>query len=445
VEVARSKDDEALRAIEEAMALWSKQEERAEKIASARYLSVGLLLRMFDPKDSLVEASQVRAFFAEEGDKCREAMALVAVATIAYARGGLDEAVDSLALAKELFEAASDPRGQCLALSTLAEMYRGYQRYQEAREVSLLYKAQAQEAGFKDEEIKALIALSGLHRQMEDLKAGGRAAREGLRLARHGGQQEQQVQTLLQCIQSSLTAVSYGASRPSRNLIEETTRLSKDAVRLTSSQDKLPAAGWKRQQHGVALYWHASALALSSRAEALAVIDQIELVCDATGDEELRAYAQLLSAQIHMDTDKAKAAALLQPVIASFKRLKDATGTKFAEEVFQKATFVAPSPRAVAEPGGELQPIAAAPAPPSKLSESSVKALVLEVARGAVTSEGDVGQDDALMDMGMDSLTSVQFRTDLQEKFGVADLPASLIFEYPSVSALTQMILDKLS
>ena len=31
---------------------WSQREERGESAAAARYLSIGILLRMFDPKDA---------------------------------------------------------------------------------------------------------------------------------------------------------------------------------------------------------------------------------------------------------------------------------------------------------------------------------------------------------------------------------------------------------
>ncbi|OLP76639.1 hypothetical protein AK812_SmicGene43399 [Symbiodinium microadriaticum] len=350
VEVARGNDDEALRAIERSLSLWSKREERGEMTMAARYLSVGILLRMFDPKDALREASQVRAFFEDEGDKYRAGMALVAVATIAYARGGYDEGVDSLEVAKDLFVAAKDPRGEALALSTLSELYRSQQRYQEALDVTLRYKALAQDSGFKEDEIKALLVLAGLFRQQEDFKAAARAAREGLRLARHAGLQEQQVQLLLQCVQCSLTAASYGKARVSRNMMES----------------GLPAGGWKRTQYGVALYWHANALALSSREEALKVISKIDAVCDATGDLELQAYATLLSAQIQLDTDKATAASLLLPVIQSFKKLRDETGQKFAEEVYHKATYIpvaAPRP-AVADVTGAEEQLQVAPAAP---------------------------------------------------------------------------------
>lgn len=441
VEVARGNDDEALRAIERSLSLWSKREERGEMTMAARYLSVGILLRMFDPKDALREASQVRAFFEDEGDKYRAGMALVAVATIAYARGGYDEGVDSLEVAKDLFVAAKDPRGEALALSTLSELYRSQQRYQEALDVTLRYKALAQDSGFKEDEIKALLVLAGLFRQQEDFKAAARAAREGLRLARHAGLQEQQVQLLLQCVQCSLTAASYGKARVSRNMMEETTRLAKDAVKLTS-ESGLPAGGWKRTQYGVALYWHANALALSSREEALKVISKIDAVCDATGDLELQAYATLLSAQIQLDTDKATAASLLLPVIQSFKKLRDETGQKFAEEVYHKATYIpvaAPRP-ALADVTGAEEQLQVAPAAP-KLSPDLIRNQILELARDTVLSEDAIALDQPLMDLGMDSLTSVSFRNELQSKFKV-ELPVSLIFDSPSVNALTATVME---
>ncbi|CAJ1401725.1 unnamed protein product [Effrenium voratum] len=73
-------EDEALKVLEQAIGLWSKLPEKAEAIACARYLSVGVLLRNFDPKESLREASEARRFFAEEGDAFREGLALLAAA-----------------------------------------------------------------------------------------------------------------------------------------------------------------------------------------------------------------------------------------------------------------------------------------------------------------------------------------------------------------------------
>ncbi len=47
-----------------------------------------------------------------------------------------------------------------------------------------------------------------------------------------------------------------------------------------------------------------------------------------------------------------------------------------------------------------------------------------------------VQPDQPLMEAGLDSLGAVELRTSLSAKFGV-DLPATLVFDYPSVAALT--------
>lgn len=70
-----------------------------------------------------------------------------------------------------------------------------------------------------------------------------------------------------------------------------------------------------------------------------------------------------------------------------------------------------------------------------------MRKLILELATEAVASEAPLQDDSVLMDLGMDSLTSVAFRNDLQSKFGM-ELPASLIFEYPSVGELTRLVMS---
>ena len=47
-----------------------------------------------------------------------------------------------------------------------------------------------------------------------------------------------------------------------------------------------------------------------------------------------------------------------------------------------------------------------------------------------------VQPDQPLMEAGLDSLGAVELRTSLGAKFGV-ELPATLVFDYPSIAALT--------
>lgn len=433
--LASENDDETLKALEGVIALCQRLPEKAELIASARYLSVSLLLRMFDPMDSLREASQARAFFAEEKDLYREALTLVAIASVCFSRKDLSEAKESLALARELFRDASDPRGEVLALSTLAEMHQAENEIPEALEVLQRARAVAQEAGWKEEEVRLLVEIANLQRA-ENVKLSARTAREGLRIAKHAKMLEGQVQLLMQCVQCNLILASSSCSR---NLWEETRRLADDAVMLTSGI----SAGWRRRLHGLALYWQAHSVALKDPSEALQSLEALVKICRDTQNLGLEAHVQLLEAQIQLPNDKGKAVELLRPAMATFKKLGDLNGSQMAEEVLQRATAV-PVARPV-EPTSTSDVAALTGMPEQvvskKLERHSVRSLIMDLAKDAVASEDQLFDDSVLMDMGMDSLTSVAFRNDLSNRFQL-DLPASLIFEYPSVGELTKLVVS---
>lgn len=447
VEAAMERDDETLQALEKAMALWNQLPERSEAIACARYLSISVLLRMFDPKDSLKEASQVRAFFSEEKDAQREALSLVAVASVSFARNDVEDAKESLELARELFREVSDHRGELLALTTLAEMSRSMGEISEASEIMQRCRGMAKETGWREEEVRILVDLANVLRSEENVKSSARLAREGLRMAKQMGDLENQVQLLMQCVQCNLVLASEKGA--SRNLLEETLRLAGDAVRMTTTgaAGAAGAAGWRRRLKGLALYWQAHSVALRDTSEALKHLEELVDFCRSTENVGLEAHAKLLEAQIYLSSDKAKALEILRPAAETLKKLGDVGGIQMAEQVLQRAKPPAqparPALEAPAADGGEV--VAALPAvaaaTSSKLDQHSVRKLILELATEAVASEAPLQDDSVLMDLGMDSLTSVAFRNDLSSKFGM-ELPASLIFEYPSVGDLTRLVMS---
>lgn len=440
IEAANDQDDATLQALETAIALYQRLPETSEAIASARYLSISVLLRMFDPKESLKEASQVRAFFAEEKDAHREALTLVAVASISFTRNDLEDAKESLELARELFSGVADVRGELLALTTLAEMHRSNGEISEASQMMQRCRAMAKEAGWKDEEVRILVDLSNLQRTNEttSVKSSARLAREGLRMAKQIGNLEGQAELLMQCVQCNLLLASE--KLPSRNLLEETQRLAADAVRLTTD-----GVGWRRRLKGLALYWQAHSIALKDTTEALKHLEVLVDFCRSKENVGLEAHTRLLEAQIYLSRDKAKALEILRPAAETLKKLGDVNGMEMAEQVLQRASPPKParptsdSPPALMDLERE-SPVVSTPAR-SKLDMTSIRKLILDLAADAVASEEPLHDDTVLMDSGMDSLTSVAFRNDLQSKLNM-DLPASLIFEYPSVGELTRLVMS---
>jgi hypothetical protein len=62
----------------------------------------------------------------------------------------------------------------------------------------------------------------------------------------------------------------------------------------------------------------------------------------------------------------------------------------------------------------------------------TISSTVLEVVQEVLVGES-VGEDTPLMDAGIDSLSAIAFRTTLNKCMGVASIPATILFDYPSI------------
>merc|ERR1711912_91909 len=75
------------------------------------------------------------------------------------------------------------------------------------------------------------------------------------------------------------------------------------------------------------------------------------------------------------------------------------------------------------------------------LDPKAVAEKVMEAARSVIGLEDDsVHMDSPLMETGMDSLSSVQFRNVLMRAFDGMTMPASLMFDYPTVLQITDHV-----
>ena len=72
-------------------------------------------------------------------------------------------------------------------------------------------------------------------------------------------------------------------------------------------------------------------------------------------------------------------------------------------------------------------------------------AIILAVGALAASVVGrEISTEEPLMEAGLDSLGTVEFNNALQQRFGI-DLPATLIFDYPSISMIGEHLCDALA
>merc|ERR1711994_950799 len=142
----------------------------------------------------------------------------------------------------------------------------------------------------------------------------------------------------------------------------------------------------------------------------------------------------MLNAQMHWASKQED----LCPPIAKraeeiFERLGDKRGAKLAKEMTKL------SAEGVVE-GGDSTGAAAVYNGPT---EDMLLAQVNEVALSLIGNES-IMADTPLMDAGLDSLASVEFQNTLQKEFRGAELPSTLVFDYPTPKSIAEFIYNGL-
>ena len=75
-------------------------------------------------------------------------------------------------------------------------------------------------------------------------------------------------------------------------------------------------------------------------------------------------------------------------------------------------------------------------------STPNLEGRILEIVRKMLGS--GVSKEQPLMEAGLDSLGAVELRTSLQAEFSV-ELPATLVFDFPSVAAISKFVASQQS
>mmetsp|Transcript_18052 Transcript_18052/g.36385 ORF Transcript_18052/g.36385 Transcript_18052/m.36385 type:complete len:82 (-) Transcript_18052:184-429(-) len=73
-----------------------------------------------------------------------------------------------------------------------------------------------------------------------------------------------------------------------------------------------------------------------------------------------------------------------------------------------------------------------------------MKHHIMSMVQNMVGSSDGVDGDTPLMDSGVDSLASVELRTQMQSEFRV-NLPSTVMFNYPTISGMTDFLIEEMT
>lgn len=255
-----------------------------------------------------------------------------------------------------------------------------------------------------------------------------------------------EVQALILVMQAAVAKMTNDGKALDKINLDKVLRAAKDAKKIGSKllDVSLPNA----------IYWHAKVVESAGEPEeALEVITETIPMYSELADffGEARAHMVVATCNDSLNRDD-KAVDAAQEALKLYQDADDDTGVATAVQFLQKLGAIGGSPMPMqALPAAPMAPTTAAPeaasaavvsasaAPKTQLTLATVKDQIIALAKESVSDDGDLAVDEPLMDAGVDSLAAVSFRNAIATKFEV-QLPASLIFDYPSISAVAEFV-----
>lgn len=262
--------------------------------------------------------------------------------------------------------------------------------------------------------------------------------------------------------QVALLSQEQAPSKPS-DPVEESFRVLRDrAWKTVVDAVKIASKIKDTALRAAALYQRALVLSWKFRGqEALVSATDAEALFRDLGLEQGEVHAMILRAEMLNATgDKEAGLETIEAAIELAKKLEDPVAEDAAASAHERIKGKAAAPQMTPEMlalmqmqagdgGGAQQSTevavasAAAPAKPKGLNPAMVAKKVMETIKNSLTADEDeIGSDSALMEAGMDSLSSVELMTTLSREFQMNFAP-SLVFDFPTGRALTDHIVEQ--
>lgn len=438
-----------------AWTLWNVVENSSKETQAAANAYIAEMLSKGKKYDAAVVAgSQALEAWQTIGDSVEEAKTLLLLAGIYSSSGETREAVKASRRALKIFQENGDNESQIKAYRSLVEMHQAGNELEKAMSVAKKQKAFCRDLNDKKLVAEAMDQIARLTLEMGDAMDAQRIALEAHGLMQSAGDKKGEAAMLMTYI-DSLVALILG---PGDVMMDEgsETHISnlKKAAKAGLSCYSLASGSQDLKFKAAAAYYCARAHLLnSSYGEAVAAARESSKLYNKVGEAAAEADSLMLQAMAFKSADHySEAVDVANNALKLYQDEQDEDAEESTQEFLKLLQFSGSGPPQLVYVSGTPTEVAMeAPvvaqgeatdvvAPEKKgLDEAQVRSVIMDLV-ATVVGDGEIFDDSPLMESGLDSLSSVQFRNDLNKSFNMT-LPASLTFDYPTPAALTGAIL----
>lgn len=457
--VARKDAARALQRAEEALELARDLEDvRWEAAVLHTIANVHLEERRLDEAlDTLLDAI---ALMQDAGDVNGEASArLSSLVNLHLAAGAPEEALKAASEAEELYRGVGDRKGQASARLVMGKVCQLMGRLDSAEKWAKDALASSEELGDVALQMQAKQVLVMIHIAAQRPEQATELAYQGHVMSQREKDRHQEINMLLLIVQSHFASLKKfadaGGTRPSREFDNFWNKAEKAAV----TASKLAGPLGDKELIGNTSYTLGEVNLVNGKLkEALQSADEAIKMHKDVGLKAAEGTAHVLRAQVLKHCGRAEeAVGAAQEGLALAQACEDRQLQALAEQLLDsiRGGPLPTAPVGMARPRApqqEEQPTeAAAAAPPvmSQVIEEKPKGFEPEVIHDLLHTMlremmgMEVESDTPFMDAGVDSLMSIEFRSQVNQAFSGLNLSNTLTFDYPTVRELSAHIVEK--
>merc|ERR1712242_34442 len=427
-----------------------------------------------DYEKALRTAQEALTIFEDLEDTKEQAMTIQARADVYLEKKENDRALALAAEARELYSDAKYVEGEVAALLQLATAQFNAGDLKKAAASAREAQDKSTEVADQDGEAQSLRMLIEVYICEKEFDAALRVLGSLLTLVKEMGEKEEEVAVMVLTARATIMQIMQKEEEGKSNekmfkaAADKATKLAKDALALGKKCDSPQVLG---SAHFTVSQTN---LMNGKAAEAIKEGENALNVFKGCSYTEGEAAALTLLADVYLfNRDLAKARELGEEGVYLFQSVGDADGEDMAWTEIERIDKIEGEMReqqmreqqlrqqwqmqqggqqwAPQEAMEEAAPSAAGGGYEAKLMKLDVgsgldptqlKSQILEVTKGLIGYDEDIEYDMPLMESGLTSNTAVLLRDALTQQLPGVNMPVTLVFDYPSISAMSDLIVE---